>query len=218
MPLLPNRRRHGRLALILATCIGLSGCSTLTDLTTMTPKLPKLASSTSPSPRPDASPAPTVKALRKPGGLDRGSAERVFAAAGVQLVLDYWTTDDASRWGPASQGQVQLSAQVRGVKDKRFVKVTRVAVVSPPTSLHGTDVVLLDDRGEFVVGAPFSYQSAFQLPTYLPSTVGVTLTVTVDLELETAPGSGTYTRLTLQDRLYLSLTPLTAGNAAPARP
>lgn len=219
MPVLPSRlssalrrspgaRAGVLLPLVAAAVLSTSGCSVLTAVS-MSPQLARAT--------PSPSPSPTVRVVRKPGALDTGSAERVLDAAGLHLILDYWTTDSATAWTPSSQGQVQLSAKVTGLKDRRVVKVTRVAVVAPPTSPHGSNAVVLDDRGQFVVRAPYTYQSAFALPVYPASTAGVTLNVTVDLLVETAPGSSVYTRLTQQDRLYLSTTPLTrATPAAPA--
>lgn len=209
----PSRPRLRRLALLPVTAavlVSLSGCS-LTTFASMTPRLPAL---TKPTATP--SPSPTTPALRKPGNLDTGSAQRVLDAAGLRLVVNYWTTQDATLWAPDSQGQVQLSTTVLGASDKRIVKVTRVAVVGPPTVPHGSNVVLLDDRGQFVVGTPFSYQTAFQLPIYPATTPGVSLTITVDLLVETAPGAGTYSRITQQDRLYLSTTPRVSSD--PVRP
>jgi hypothetical protein len=218
MPVLPPvLHRAGRLSprvragvllpLLTVGVLATSGCSVLTAVS-MSPKLVAA---------PTPSQSPSVRVIRKPGALDTGSAERVLDAAGMHLILDYWTTDKATAWTPSSQGQVQLSAKVTGLKDRRVVKVTRVAVVAPPTSPHGSNVVVLDDRGQFVVRAPYTYQTAFALPVYPASTPGVTLNVTVDLLVETSPGSSVYTRLTQQDRLYLSTTPLTrATQATPA--
>lgn len=156
-------------------------------------------------------PAPRVTRVRElkrlPGELDKGSTAHALTVNGVQLLVTYYTTEDAKRWGPDSQGTVNVSAQVQGVSRRKIARITGFRLVAPPVEPRGHDVVLVNDTGEFVIGAPYSYGTAFLLPVFMPRTPMVKLRAYVDLEIETKPRSGRYTRQSLIDTLRVSLTP-----------
>lgn len=136
--------------------------------------------------------------IRATGELDDGTAQHVQTAAGAKVILSYWTDDDAKTWTPTSQGIIQSSVQVKGIDAKKLVRVTRYAVLATSATPYAK---LVDDRGQFVVSAPYSYGSTFALPAAGPKVAAEKLRVVVDLEVETAPDSGRFTRQTLIDQL-----------------
>jgi hypothetical protein len=145
---------------------------------------------------------------RLPGELDKGSASHALAVNGVQLVITYFTPEDALSWTPTSQGAVNVSAQVQGINSKRIARITRFRLVAPPYKGTGEDTILVNDTGQFVIGAPYSYGSAFTFPEYPRDTKQVRVRAYVNLEIETKPRSGQYTRQSLIDILSVSTVPI----------
>lgn len=140
---------------------------------------------------------------RPAGALDSGSLTRVLAAGAQSVVIDYWTTDQATAWTATGDKTVQLAAHVEGGSDEDLeVLVTRFVV----TADDGTSrTVAVEDRGEFALMRPFSYTTAFTVPESAPAADSVTLFVQFDLLVETEPGSQRYYRQTVLDTLELPL-------------
>lgn len=189
--------------LLLALPLALAGCS-VPSAVSLAPKLhmpqtvkvvkkPHLVALTAPK--------------RQPGELDSGSASHAITVNGVQLVLNYWGSTDPSQWGPATQGTVNVSAQVQGLAKGLIAKITSFQVVAPPDVPGGHDNILVNDAGEFVIGAPYSYGEAFVMPQYSSTTKMVKLHIYVALEIETTPDSGAYTRQSIIDTLRVALVP-----------
>jgi hypothetical protein len=195
-----------------ALCASLSACSGLGALTPGIDALKAIQKSSAPAPSPSVPPPPPRVQVRPTGELDHGNAAHVKAVAGVKVLLTYWTDDDAKTWTPTSQGIVQTSVQVQGVQGKKLVRVTRYAVLATATTPY---TKLVDDRGQFVVTAPYTYGSTFALPAVAQAVKAERLRVTVDIEVETAPGSGLFTRQTLIDSLVVPY--LVAGVVSPER-
>lgn len=183
---------------VAALCAPLTGCAGLDGVTPGIAALRAARESSAPAPKPLAPPPPPRVQVRPTGELDDGTAQHVQTAAGAKVVLSYWTDDDPKAWTPTSQGVLQTSVQVQGVDAKKVVRVTRYAVLGTASNPFSK---LVDDRGQFVVSAPYTYGSTFALPV-VASTVGAEkLRIVVDIEVETAPGSGRFTRQTLIDQL-----------------
>jgi hypothetical protein len=140
-------------------------------------------------------------ATRAPGDLDTGSITHSVAAGDSTVVLDYWTTDDATAWTAADVKAIQLSAHIEGGTGAA-TKVTRfVATVDDGTSR----TQISEDRGEFVITPPFSYATALSLAPSAKSATSLTVYVQFDLLVETAHGAGTWFRQTVLDTLHLPL-------------
>jgi hypothetical protein len=151
--------------------------------------------------------APIKAPARIPGELDTGSASHALTVNGVQLVLNYWSDQDAAEWTPSSQGTINASVQVQGLQPGIIARVTSFQVVAPPSGPRAHNSILVNDAGEFVVGAPYSYGSAFVMPDYVAGTKLVTLHIYVALEIETKPESGAYTRQSVVDTLQVATVP-----------
>jgi hypothetical protein len=150
---------------------------------------------------------------REPGELDNGSAAHALTVDGIQLMLNYWASGNPSEWNPASQGTVNVSAQVQGLPNNIIARITGFQVVAPPGGPGQPNSTLVSDSGDFVINAPYSYGSAFVMPQFAGGTKMVTLHVFLDLQIETAPNSGNYTRQSVIDTLRVSLVPKTQGSA-----
>ncbi|MGY1815254.1 hypothetical protein [Blastococcus sp. SYSU D00820] len=143
---------------------------------------------------------------RPVGDLDTGSTTRVLAAGAQDVVIDYWTTGQATTWTAADDKTVQLSAHVEGREGDEDedieVLVTRFVVTADDGTAR---TVAVEDRGEFALMPPFSYSTAFTVPDSAATADAVTLYVQFDLLVETEAGSQRYYRQTVLDTLELPL-------------
>ncbi|RBY90708.1 hypothetical protein [Blastococcus sp. TF02A-26] len=147
--------------------------------------------------------ATSTAPVRPAGDLDSGSLTRVLAAGAQDVVIDYWTADQATAWTTTGEKNLQLSAHVEGGSEEDTeVLVTRF-VVTADDGVSRT--VAVEDRGEFALMRPFSYSTAFTVPESAPTADAVTLYVQFDLLVETEPGSQRYYRQTVLDTLELPL-------------
>lgn len=178
----------------------LSGCG-VTGAMTLAPKvhLPKAG----------AHPVDADLSLpaREPGELDNGSAAHALTVNGIQLMLNYWANGNPAEWNPASQGTVNVSAQMQALPKNIIARITSFRVVAPPSGPGQPNSTVVNDAGEFVINAPYSYGSAFVMPRFAGTTKMVTLHVFLNLEVETKPDSGNYTRQSVIDTLRVSLVP-----------
>lgn len=225
----PAVRRAG---VVLLSVAALSSCQ-LPDVS-MSPSLDAGSSSAaarttsaSPSATPTSSSAPAEEAVqavvtpepaapvRAPGELDVGSVTHVLAAGERQLVIDWWTTEQAAAWTASGSKTLQLSAHLEGgdPDDELLVLVTRfTAVLDDGTTRTQVD----EDSGEFVIQAPYTYGTVLTLPPSAGEATALTVDVQFDLLIETEPGSERYFRQTVLDSLVLPLAlPATPAATAP---
>ena len=150
----------------------------------------------------EAAVATTTAPVRPAGDLDSGSLTRALAAGDRTVVVDYWTTGQASTWTPGDDKTVQLATHVEGGGTDTEILVTRFAAT---TDDGATRALAAEDRGEFALTPPFSYTTALTLPGAPSPTDALTLSVQFDLLVETEPGSERYFRQTVLDTLELPL-------------
>ncbi|WP_409331394.1 hypothetical protein [Trujillonella humicola] len=145
-----------------------------------------------------------VAPVRPVGDLDTGSLTRVLAAGAQDVVIDYWTAQQAAQWTADAEKTIQLSAHIEGADSDEDVEVlvTRFVVTADDGTAR---TVVVEDRGEFAVMPPFSYSTAFTVLPSAPTAEAVTLYVQFDLLVETEPGSQRYYRQTVLDTLELPL-------------
>lgn len=147
---------------------------------------------------------PVELPVRPVGDLDTGSLTRVLAAGAQDVVIDYWTAQQAAQWTADAEKTIQLSAHIEGgdSDEDTEVLVTRFVVTADDGTAR---TVVVEDRGEFAVMPPFSYSTAFTVLPSAPTAETVTLYVQFDLLVETEPGSQRYYRQTVLDTLELPL-------------
>ncbi|MGY1741903.1 MULTISPECIES: hypothetical protein [unclassified Blastococcus] len=148
--------------------------------------------------------AASAAPVRPVGDLDTGSLTRVLAAGAQDVVIDYWTAQQATQWTADGEKTIQLSAHIEGGDgdEDTEVLVTRFAVTADDGTARS---VVVEDRGEFAIMPPFSYSTAFTVLPSAPTADAVTLYVQFDLLVETEPGSQRYYRQTVLDTLELPL-------------
>jgi hypothetical protein len=143
---------------------------------------------------------------RPAGDLDSGSLTRTLTAGDRTVVIDYWTTDQATTWTAEDDKTIQLAAHVEGGEttddESPEVLVTRFAVTGDDGT---TRALVAEDRGEFALTPPFSYTTALSLPGAPSPGEVLTLSVQFDLLVETEPDSQRYYRQTVLDTLELPL-------------
>jgi hypothetical protein len=201
-----SRQLRVGVVLLVAAGVALSGC-TLPDVS-MSPGIGDASASASttappPSPEPEApATVPVVAAAptRPAGDLDTGSTTHVVPAGERTLVVDWWTTEQATQWRAAGTKGVQLSAHLEGGDDDVEVLVTRFAATADDGTARTT---VAEDRGEFALQPPYSYGTALVLTPSTPVAEQVTLSVQFDLLVETEPGSERYFRQTVLDSIVL---------------
>jgi hypothetical protein len=143
-------------------------------------------------------------APRPSGALDTGSVTHQQAAGDRTVVIDYWTTQDATTWTARDPKTIQLAAHVEGGGDAEKVEVTRFAAIADDGRTRTT---VTEDRGEFVITPPFSYTTAMLVAPSAAHATTLTVYVQFDLLVETAPRSGSFFRQTVLDSLVLPLNP-----------
>ncbi|SDG46060.1 hypothetical protein [Klenkia brasiliensis] len=214
----PRRRRALLVGAVLIGTATLSACQ-LPDVS-MSPSAAEVAvtsapaaTSSSPADRRSGtgttdeavvtSPATTeaVAAPTRPAGeLDTGSATHVVTAGDRQVVVDWWTTQQATAWTADVEKSVQLAAHLEGGDPDLEVLITRFSAVLDDGT---TRTSLVDDRGEFAFQPPYPYGTALTVPASPAGTASVSLDVQFDLLVETEPGSQRYFRQTVLDTLVL---------------
>jgi hypothetical protein len=132
-----------------------------------------------------------------PNDLADGSASHSLTAAENHLVVDYWTTENAALWTPASSPIIRLSARVAGSTGDKTIKITRFNA-----RVDAVNAVLANDTGDFAIGAPHSYSSAVAVPGN-PDADSTRIVFTFDLLTETGPGTNVFTRQTVMDSLII---------------
>lgn len=203
-----TRTAAGLLALPLSLVV-LTGCwlpdvSMSTDPRGAAPATSAAATETSgaaETEEPAASSTPT----RPSGELDAGSVTHQQPAGDRTLVIDYWTTQQATGWTPSSTKTIQLSAHLEGQEQTAAsitVDVTRFAAVLDDGSTRTT---VVEDRGQFALQPPFTYGTAIELPASDPAVDSVTVTVQFDLLVETGKNTDSFYRQTVIDTLVLPL-------------
>lgn len=208
----PRNLRRGLLVGAALVSAGVLSACQLPDVSMS----PSVATSASSAARTSAEPeattareaAATVAAPTTPprpaGELDAGSVTHVLAAGNLQLVVDWWTTEQAATWTAADEKTVQLSAHLEGGDPDGDVEVlvTRFSAVLDDGA---TRTSITDDSGEFAIQPPFTYGTALSLPASPTGTAAVTVDVQFDLLVETEPDSQRYFRQTVLDSLVLPL-------------
>jgi len=127
------RTRLAGAGLALALAGGLAGCS-WPDVTMSPGVAARTTATTSSSARSAGADEAAATATRTPGELDTGSTTHKQAAGDSSVVIDYWTTDDATAWTAADAKTIQVSAHIEGGTGAA-TKVTRfVATVDDGTS------------------------------------------------------------------------------------
>ncbi|GAB4079675.1 hypothetical protein GCU67_02185 [Modestobacter muralis] len=203
--------RRGAVGLGAALTLGtlLSGCQLpdvgmspgLSDAAAETSAAPATTAATAPSLAPVAEEAP-VTPVRTAGDLDTGSVTHTVATGDRDVVIDWWTDQEAVSWTAADVKTVQLAAHVEGGPARQAVKVTRFAATADDGTTRTT---ITEDRGEFVLTPPFDYTSALNVAPSAATATELTVYVQFDLLVETAIGSGEYFRQTVQDSIELPL-------------
>ncbi|GHE13658.1 hypothetical protein [Klenkia taihuensis] len=203
-----TRALAGLVALPLSLTL-LSGCW-LPDVS-MSPDVQGASATASSTSAPTATSAtsaaePAAATADRPSGdLDAGSVTHVQPAGDRDLVIDYWTTQQAVDWTPADTKSIQLSAHLEGEEATATsieVLVTRFSAVLDDGTTRTT---VVDDRGEFALQPPFTYGTAVELPPTDPAVDAVTVTVQFDLLVETGRNTDRYYRQTVIDTLELPL-------------
>ena len=199
-----SRQLRAGVVLLVAAGVALSGC-TLPDVS-MSPGLGDAsASSTAPPPSPEPEAPATVPVVapaptRPAGDLDTGSTTRTVPAGERTLVVDWWTTEQATQWRAADTKGVQLSAHLEGGDADLEVLVTRFVATADDGTTRTT---VAEDRGEFALQPPYGYGTALVLTPSAADAGQVDLSVQFDLLVETEPGSGRYFRQTVLDSIVL---------------
>lgn len=155
------------------------------------------AAATPQPPQPVPAPAPTPAPVIITNDLADGSASHALGAAGNQLIVDYWSTDNVSMWTSESSPIIQISAKVAGTIANKEVKITRFNA-----RIDALNVVLANDTGDFAIGDPNSYSSAVLVPAN-PGAASTRIVFTYDLLTETAPFTGVFTRQTVMDSITI---------------
>jgi hypothetical protein len=190
-------------------CAGLTGCSSLKELTSSSKPLvnPKPAATTgsTPAPTPSATTAdPSVVKLttRASGPLDTGTVTHVLKLGTFSVQLTYWTSDNAKLYTAESVKTINVAAHVEDTDSTHRIAVSTFQV----TQDDGTKrVVAATDNGRFDVTPPYPYNTVVTLPAATAGASKLTLTVQLNLLVETAPKSNSYYRSTALDTLTLPL-------------
>lgn len=218
-PVHPSARRRLRPAVLragvlLLSITALSACQ-LPDVS-MSPSLAESSPTATRTSSPASSSAPAEEAVqavapetpevavRASGELDVGSTTHVLAAGERQLVVDWWTDEQAAAWTASGTKTLQLSARLEGgdPAEDLLVLVTRfTAVLDDGTARTQVE----EDSGEFVIQAPYTYGTVLTLPPSAEGVTGLTVAVQFDLLIETEPDSQRYFRQTVLDSLVLPL-------------
>ncbi|MET1089733.1 MAG: hypothetical protein ABWY04_21885 [Arthrobacter sp.] len=203
-------------ALSLAAVLTVSGCSLpgLPGPTGAPAPEPTVEQAAAVTPVPDVQrvtePTPPTPVRVIPNDLADGSASHSLGAAGNQLIVDYWTTENTAMWTPEASPIIQLSAKVTGNSAAdRVVKITRFNA-----RVDALNAVLANDTGDFAIGDPHSYSSAVVVPGH-PGAETTRIVFTFDLLTETGPETGVFTRQTVMDSLTIGYSATNSTATAP---
>jgi glucose/arabinose dehydrogenase len=202
----PRSLTVGMAAAVL--CAGLTGCSSLEQLTSSSTPLPgaKPAASPSASPSPSAATQAVKLPARPSGALDTGTATHRLKQGNFSVQLAYWTSDNAKLYTAESVKTINVAAHIEDADSTHRVTVSTFQVIQDDGTKRAT---VTTDNGKFDVTPPYPYNTVVTLPAATAGATALTLTVRLDLLVETAPESGSYYRSTALDTLTLPL--LTKG-------
>jgi hypothetical protein len=202
-----------RIVAAAVLCAGLTGCSSLKELTSSSKPLVNHGSATStpsPAPTPAASPAatstgdsaPVKLTTRASGPLDTGTVTHVVKQGSFSVQLTYWTSDNAKLYTAGSIKTINVAAHIEDADSTHRLAVTTFQV----TQDDGTKrAAAATDNGRFDVTPPYPYNTVVTLPAATAGAAKLTLTVQLNLLVETAPKSNSYYRSTALDTLTLPL-------------
>jgi len=206
------------MAIGLATavlCGGLTGCSSLKEITSSSKPLISGKSTSTPgaSPSPTATATaviqPAVLPTRASGPLDTGTVTHRLNQGDFSVQLTYWTSDNAKVYTAESLKTINVAAHIEDADSTHRMAVSTFQV----TQDDGTKrVVVSTDNGKFDVTPPYPYNTVVTLPAATTGATKLTLTIRLDLLVETAPNSNSYYRSTALDTLTL---PLLTNGATP---
>ena len=189
-------------------CCGLSGCSSLRQLTSSSKPLVRGSSTSSHSATPSASPAATGTAAavklpaRASGPLDTGTVTHRVTQGGFSVQLAYWTSDNAKLFTAESLKTINVAAHIEDADSTHRITISTFQVIHDDGTKR---VVAATDNGKFDVTPPYPYNTVVTLPAASAGAAAITLTVRLDLLVETAPKSNSYYRSTALDNLTLPL-------------
>jgi hypothetical protein len=189
---------------------GLSGCSSLTELTSSSKPL-ITGSSPKPSPAPSSTPADALAATvpaRASGPLDTGTVTHRLKQGNFSVQLTYWTTDNAKLYTAESLKTINVAAHIEDADNSHRITVSTFQVIQDDGTKRA---VVSTDNGKFDVTPPYPYNTVVTVPAATAGATKLTLSVRLDLLVETAPESNSYYRSTALDTLTLPL--LTNGAA-----
>jgi hypothetical protein len=196
-------------------CGGLTGCSSLKEITSSSKPLISGGSTSTPSPSPSVSPTataviqPAVLPTRTSGPLDTGTVTHRLNQGNFSVQLTYWTSDNAKLYTAETLKTINVAAHIEDADSTHRMYVSTFQV----TQDDGTKrVVVSTDNGKFDVTPPYPYNTVVTLPAATTGATKLTLTIRLDLLAETAPNSNSYYRSTALDTLTL---PLLTNGATP---
>ncbi|WP_067500611.1 hypothetical protein [Actinoplanes sp. TFC3] len=180
---------------------GLTGCSSLTELTSSSKPLLGGTSTKSPTPSPSVS-ASVKPPVRPSGPLDTGTVTHRLKQGNFTVQLTYWTGDNAKLYTAASTKTINVAAHIEDADNTHRMSVSTFQV----TQDDGTKrAVAATDSGKFDVTPPYPYDTVVTLPAATAGATKLTLTVRLDLLVETEPDSNSFYRSTALDTLTLPL-------------
>jgi hypothetical protein len=200
--------RRGVAAGVAAVVLGggLSGCSSLTELTSSSKPL-ITGSSSKPAPTPSPTRAVTAP-TRASGPLDTGTVTHRLKQGNFSVQLTYWTSDNAKVYTAESLKTINVAAHIEDADGSHRVAVSTFQVIQDDGTKRA---VVSTDSGRFDVTPPYPYNTVVTVPAATAGATKLTLSIRLDLLVETAPKSNSYYRSTALDTLTLPL--LTNGAA-----
>lgn len=186
-------------------CAGLTGCSSLEELTSSSKPLLDGKPSGSPSVAPSASASAAVP-VRASGPLDTGTVVHRLKQGNFTVQLTYWTSDNAKFYTADTVKTINVAAHIEDADSTHRMTVSTFQVIQDDGTKR---VVAATDNGTFDVTPPYPYNTVVSLPAATAGAASLTLTVRLDLLVETAPKSNSYYRSTALDTLTLPM--LTKG-------
>jgi hypothetical protein len=210
---LPRSVAVGMAAAVL--CGGLTGCSSLKQLTSSSKPLTGGGStssagpSASPSPTPSGTPSAVtghVEAAELParpsGPLDTGTVTHRLNQGDFSVQVTYWTSDNAKAYTADTVKTINVAAHIQDADSSHRITVSTFQVIQDDGTKRA---VVSTDNGKFDVTPPYPYNTVLTLPAATAGAAKLTLTVRLDLLVETAPDSNSYYRSTALDTLTLPL-------------
>lgn len=192
-------------------CGGLTGCSSIKELTSSSRPLAgggsagSRSATASPSPTPSTTTAGAeeVKLASRPSGpLDTGTVTHRLKQGTFTVQLTYWTSDNAKLYTAGSVKTINVAAHIEDADSTHRIGVSTFQVVQDDGLKR---VTVTTDNGKFDVTPPYPYNTVVTLPAATTGASRLTLTTRFDLLVETAPNSNSYYRSTALDTLTLPL-------------